>query len=226
MSLNNIRAVGDDRPWKDEVEREVKSILNTLKYSKTSFRPGTVTNSPENPEYTYKTGRYYDTIPVAVTGQDSMSSTNRMWFYPFIIRREINIKSLSVQFSGSPTSGSLRIGIYSNLDMAPNTLILDAGTVATTANAIRTISGLDNTLSPGVYWMVTWSSNNNGGNIYSYLNSASSSLNLVGKVSPLSVVSGGAYYLTAAFSTFASSFSTYGTIWGEIGTAHQVQMGT
>jgi hypothetical protein len=33
MSLNNVRALGDDRPWKDEVEREVNKIWDTLRYS-------------------------------------------------------------------------------------------------------------------------------------------------------------------------------------------------
>lgn len=41
MSLNNVRAIGDDRPWKDEVEREIKSILNTLRYGKISLRADT-----------------------------------------------------------------------------------------------------------------------------------------------------------------------------------------
>jgi len=38
MSLNNIRAVGDDRQWKDEVERELKSVLEVIKYGKITIR--------------------------------------------------------------------------------------------------------------------------------------------------------------------------------------------
>jgi len=38
MSINNVRAVGDDRPWKDEVERELKTLLNIIKYGKISLR--------------------------------------------------------------------------------------------------------------------------------------------------------------------------------------------
>lgn len=38
MAINNVRAVGDDRPWKDEVERELKSIMDALKYGKISLR--------------------------------------------------------------------------------------------------------------------------------------------------------------------------------------------
>lgn len=38
MSINNVRALGDDRPWKDEVERELATIWDTLKYGKISLR--------------------------------------------------------------------------------------------------------------------------------------------------------------------------------------------
>lgn len=41
MSLNNVRAVGDDRPWKDEVERELKGIWDSLKYGKITLRAST-----------------------------------------------------------------------------------------------------------------------------------------------------------------------------------------
>jgi hypothetical protein len=37
MSINNVRAVGDDRPWKDEVERDLKKIWDAIKYGKLSI---------------------------------------------------------------------------------------------------------------------------------------------------------------------------------------------
>ena len=41
MSINNVRAVGDDRPWKDEVERELFKVWDAIKYGKVSIRSGT-----------------------------------------------------------------------------------------------------------------------------------------------------------------------------------------
>jgi len=38
MSLNNVRALGDDRPWKDEVERELGLIRDALKFGKITLR--------------------------------------------------------------------------------------------------------------------------------------------------------------------------------------------
>jgi hypothetical protein len=38
MALNNVRAVGDDRPWKDEVERELYKVWDVLRYGKITLR--------------------------------------------------------------------------------------------------------------------------------------------------------------------------------------------
>jgi hypothetical protein len=54
MSLNNVRAVGDDRPWKDEVEREVGKIWDSIRFanpssgSQVSNRTSTVYASSPN----------------------------------------------------------------------------------------------------------------------------------------------------------------------------------
>jgi microcystin-dependent protein len=48
MSLNNVRAVGDDRPWKDEVEREVNKIWDSMRLS-TSTTSSTATPATLNP---------------------------------------------------------------------------------------------------------------------------------------------------------------------------------
>ena len=44
MSINNVRSVGDDRPWKDEVERELKKVWDALKYGKISLRAASATS--------------------------------------------------------------------------------------------------------------------------------------------------------------------------------------
>lgn len=45
MSINNVRAVGDDRPWKDEVEKELAKVWDTFKYGKISLRAASATGS-------------------------------------------------------------------------------------------------------------------------------------------------------------------------------------
>jgi hypothetical protein len=45
MSLNNVRALGDDRPWKDEVEREVNKLWNTVRFNVTSSNGSSTTRT-------------------------------------------------------------------------------------------------------------------------------------------------------------------------------------
>lgn len=53
------------------------------------------------------------------------------------------------------TSGSVhRLGIYDTAaDGTPGSLILDAGTVATTTTGDKEITGLSAQLTPGLYWL-------------------------------------------------------------------------
>jgi microcystin-dependent protein len=44
MSLNNVRALGDDRPWKDEVERELAALRDVLKFGKIELRASTTSS--------------------------------------------------------------------------------------------------------------------------------------------------------------------------------------
>jgi len=194
---------------------------NTTQLATTAFVQTAA--SPAN-AYEYRTGRYYDTLWSAALSTSSTNIANRMWFHPFVINKPITIKSLSMSLSGSPNSGTMRIGIYSDVSGTPTTLILDAGTIATTSNGVKTISSLNTTLNPGVYWMMTWQASGSGGSVTAYLSSTFSPPNIVGSATLFGITYG--FYLSATASTYASAFSTYGTSWTETSFAHQVQMGT
>jgi hypothetical protein len=60
--------------------------------------------------------------------------------------------SLNVTVSGS-AGGVLRMGIYnSDSNFQPTTLLLDAGTIASTTTGLKEIT-ISQALSPGVYWI-------------------------------------------------------------------------
>jgi hypothetical protein len=67
-------------------------------------------------------------------------------------------------FSGS---GVMRLGIYSNNNGQPGTLVLDAGTVSPTAANTNYEITIDQSLSPGLYWLCTVSQTNASTNNYS-----------------------------------------------------------
>ncbi len=45
MSINHVRAVGDDRPWKDEVERDLQKLWDAIKYGKLSIKLSSTTGT-------------------------------------------------------------------------------------------------------------------------------------------------------------------------------------
>lgn len=101
----------------------------------------------------YVSGRYW----VAGAWNNATTSvvltTNTVIFIPFAVHRPITVDSLSVNVNTAVASTSVRLGIYTgNLSNGqPQTLVIDAGTVATTATGAATSSAISQALSTGVY---------------------------------------------------------------------------
>lgn len=74
---------------------------------------------------------------------------------PFITRNKIRINSLSFTASAGGAGSAVRLGLYSDSHGQPGALIVDAGTVSTTASGNKTIVlGTAQILEPGIYWEV------------------------------------------------------------------------
>jgi hypothetical protein len=56
-------------------------------------------------------------------------------------------------FSGSPTAGIVRLGIYRDTAGKPSSLVVDAGTVSATAANTNYEITINTSLSPGIYWL-------------------------------------------------------------------------
>lgn len=96
-------------------------------------------------------GRYYRTL---IAGSNITATANTTYYTPLIVPSTTTIDRIGIltqsTFSGT---ASIRFGIYSNTNSAPDQLILDAGTVsATTANVFYQIT-INQTLSAGIYWL-------------------------------------------------------------------------
>jgi hypothetical protein len=79
---------------------------------------------------------------------------NRIYCTPIFISASITIDAASI-FVGTPVvGGSAELGLYSNVNGLPNTLIRDFGNVSTAASGLpATASGFIQTLSPNWYWL-------------------------------------------------------------------------
>jgi hypothetical protein len=69
------------------------------------------------------------------------------------VQTDITIDRICVYTSGfTGTSATVRLGIYNNVDGKPTTVLLDAGTVAMTANQTLYQITINQTLTAGWYW--------------------------------------------------------------------------
>jgi hypothetical protein len=100
----------------------------------------------------FASGRYYTTELFAAPSTFTLT-TNRLYAIPFFVGKAFTFTRMGA-FITVTAAGSLELGVYSNLDGAPNTLIADAGSIAIPGNNLAAnITGLNINLSPGWYWL-------------------------------------------------------------------------
>ena len=130
--------------------------------------------------YGYTSGYYYKGLGNPSTINPAVLSTT--YYYPLVITKthtfdRIALTTLS-SFSGT---GAVRLGIYNNDSTTgkPSTVVLDAGTVATTAPSTIYEITISQSLTAGAYWLAFNSQTNAASNIYRGNSATSSSPSLV-----------------------------------------------
>ncbi len=108
--------------------------------------------------YTRRTGttreRWY-TVPTTCTAMtvSTALTANRIYAHPFIVPKTITLDCIAVNCTTLIASGKLRLGIYSDNNGEPGSLILDAGEVNTSATGVKTLT-ISQQLTAGLYWLV------------------------------------------------------------------------
>lgn len=100
------------------------------------------------------TGRYYRTWSVIAPAAGTLSLSTT-YYTPIYVTKTATVDRLVVRtastFSGS---GVVRLGIYnSDANGQPSTVLLDAGTVATSAASTDYSITVSQSLTPGTYWL-------------------------------------------------------------------------
>jgi hypothetical protein len=95
---------------------------------------------------------FYRTPVICSTGTTAVSNTT--YYTPFYVGATTSFDRIGCTTSVVTTAGNARLGIYSDTNGAPNTLVLDAGTVAYTGatNAAYLIT-INQSLTTGWYWL-------------------------------------------------------------------------
>lgn len=79
---------------------------------------------------------------------------DRLWVMPFYVPKAVSIDILAINVTTAAASSVVRLGVYRDGDdLFPDTLLTDAGTVATATTGEKQISSLAIALTPGTYWM-------------------------------------------------------------------------
>jgi hypothetical protein len=125
-------------------------------------------------------------------------AANVLYAQPIIIPDAATYTGIAIQVT-TAASGSARLGIYSDANGLPDSLILDAGTVSLTTAGAKEIA-ISQFLSPAWYWLAFVS--NTGAAVYSGY-SASGSVPWLGVATPTNK--------TTNYTFFRVSF-TYGPL--------------
>ena len=101
-------------------------------------------------------GRYYAGYWVPTTGTATAIVADRLYAMPFVTAKAHKVTQMGIYVSTGVADTLARLGIYQDDGaLYPGALVLDAGTIATTATAYREITGLTQMLAPNtLYWRV------------------------------------------------------------------------
>ena len=98
--------------------------------------------------------RWY-TMPLTGTAISTFTLTaNRIYAHPFYVPKTITLDRIAVNVTTLVASGKCRLGIYSDNNCEPGTLLLDAGEVDTSATGVKSLTINQQLTENNLYWLV------------------------------------------------------------------------
>ena len=101
-------------------------------------------------------GYYYTTALVGATATLALTA-NTMYAWPFIVPRKSRWDRMNINVTTASSGTKVRVGLYTNENLYPKSLIVDAGELDTGSTGSKD-AVIDITLEPGLYWIVLLSS--------------------------------------------------------------------
>lgn len=97
--------------------------------------------------------RWYTGAAIAYDATTQTASLNVIRYQSFIVPKAITIDRIAMEITAGGSAGSLvRLGIYDSSNTLPNSLVLDAGTIAGDSATFQSIN-INQTLAPNLYWL-------------------------------------------------------------------------
>lgn len=102
----------------------------------------------------FRTGGTFQYLPSFGATSTLAPVLGVLYGIPFYVPSSTTFTKITLLVTTGIASGSARLGIYSDTSGKPDAIVIDAGTVATTASADATITfGTPQTLAAGWYWL-------------------------------------------------------------------------
>jgi len=124
----------------------IQTQLNSKSTGDFNFYRRTGTTAPE---------RWYSTMVAGQTVSTTSRAKDQFVAHPVIFSKAVTLDRIGIEITIAGTAASLvRLGIYSDSgNVYPNSLLLDAGTIAGDSATVQSIT-INQTLSAGLYWFV------------------------------------------------------------------------
>ena len=101
----------------------------------------------------FRAGRFYVSSPSSVADE---TINSKVLFTPFVVPNPISLASMSIKTGGSVNTSTLYLGVASDDEGLPASLLGQASQSLTSGNANSTITlSLSLFLTPGLYWAVS-----------------------------------------------------------------------
>lgn len=100
-------------------------------------------------------GEYYGIMGASITSSSVAVVADKIYSAPFLVLQEETFDRIAINI-GTGAVGAARLGIYASASNSkPGALVLDAGEIADTSTTGDKEIVIDQTLTPGLYWVVS-----------------------------------------------------------------------
>lgn len=158
----------------------------------------------------HTSGRYY-TSPLNYLTANLTLVAGTLYATPFYVGGTTSYSSININVVTLSAGKSIRLGVYTSTNMAPDALLLDAGVVSASASGLKSIA-IDLTLSKGWYWLVLVS---DGTPVVTGINSTTTSgLGLLGFTSGTDTTNHQSWTVVGAYAALPDPFTPGGALAG------------
>lgn len=152
--------------------------------------------------------RYYSSPCTSAALTTATLAANTLYAMPLIVNRKTKFDNIIINVTTIGVGSSIRVGIYNDVNLYPQNLIVDAGIQSSATTGVKNYS-IAITLESGVYWLVCVS--NATAPIIRGFN-ANALIPVLGFDNLLNAASGLCYLRAFTFAALPASFPTGATI--------------